>query len=179
MPNIINRMVTAELADLLGGSEGLLFFSFNGLSMPENEALRGALAERGVSVHMVRNTLVRRLLAEQGVELDSAALKGNTAMVAADAEGLIGAAKVLTDKEYKALRADGKLGLKAAYFEGQVMGAAEASALADLPDRDTVNAMLLGVISGPARGLATILNAVPSSVARVIQAKADKEDGGE
>ena len=44
MPNIINRMVTAELADLLGGSEGLLFFSFNGLSMPENEAIRGALA---------------------------------------------------------------------------------------------------------------------------------------
>jgi len=59
------------------------------------------------------------------------------------------------------------------------MGAAEAAALADLPDRDTVNAMLLGVISGPARGLATILNAVPSSVARVIQAKADKEGGAE
>lgn len=179
MPNIINRMVTAELADLLGDAEGLLFFNFSSLTMAENESIRIALAERGVSVRMVRNSLVRRLLAEKGVELDADAFKGNTAMVAAGAEGLIAAAKVLTDKDYKALRADGKLGLKAAYFEGQVMGAAEAAALADLPDRDTVNAMLLGVISGPARGLATILNAVPSSVARVIQAKADKEGGAE
>jgi large subunit ribosomal protein L10 len=152
MPNIINRMVTAELADLLGDAEGLLFFNFSSLTMVQNEAVRIALAERGVSVRMVRNSLVRRLLAEKGVELDADAFKGNTAMVAA---------------------------LKAAYFEGQVMGAAEAAALADLPDRDTVNAMLLGVISGPARGLATILNAVPSSVARVIQAKADKEGGAE
>jgi ribosomal protein L10 len=35
--------------------------------------------------------------------------------------------------------------------------------------------MLLGVISGPARGLATVISAVPSGVARVIQAHVDEE----
>ena len=47
MPNIINRMVTAELADLLGDAEGLLFFNFSSLTMVQNEAVRIALAERG------------------------------------------------------------------------------------------------------------------------------------
>lgn len=175
MPNIINRMVTAELADLLDGAGGLIVFNFSGLTMAENETLRTALGEKGLKVRMVRNSLIRRLLAEQGVEMDAAAFQGNTAVVAGDTESLIGAAKVLTDKEYKGLRADGKLGLKAALFEGETMGADQAAALADLPDRDTVNAMLLGVISAPARGLATVINAVPSSVARVLQAKVDKE----
>ena len=56
------------------------------------------------------------------------------------------------------------------------MGSEGATALADLPDRDTVIAMLLGVISGPARGLASVINAVPSGLARVLQAHVDSQD---
>jgi ribosomal protein L10 len=46
-------------------------------------------------------------------------------------------------------------------------------ALADVPDKQTLRAQLLGVLQGPARGLASVLNALPSGVARVLQARVD------
>ena len=46
-------------------------------------------------------------------------------------------------------------------------------ALADVPDQDTLRAMMLGVISGPARSLASVIAAPGSALARVIQAHAD------
>ena len=38
----------------------------------------------------------------------------------------------------------------------------------------TLQAMLLGALSGPARSLATVLDANQSSLARVLQARADQ-----
>jgi len=170
MPNIVNRMVVREYADMLSGDTNLLVVSFHGLSMVDNEVVRGRLAEKGAPFRMVRNNLVRRVLAEQGIELDAETLLGNTAITWGDPETLIGAAKVLTEKDVK------KLGikLKAGFLDGQALSAAEAVQLADVPDKDSLRGMLLGVISGPARGLATVLNEVPSALARVLQARADE-----
>ena len=67
-----------------------------------------------------------------------------------------------------------KTAIKGGLLEGEVLDASQALALADLPDRDTLRAQMLGVISGPARGLACVINAVPAATARVIQAHADE-----
>ncbi len=173
MPNLVNRMVVREYADMLSGEANLLVVSFHGLDMPSNEMLRNRLAEKGVPLRMVRNKLVGRVLAERGVEFEGETLLGNTAIAWGDAETVISAAKVLTEKDAK------KLGvkLKGAILDGKPLSSAEAVQLADVPDKETLRGMLLGVISGPARGLACVLNALPSSVARVIQAHAD--EGGE
>ena len=56
--------------------------------------------------------------------------------------------------------------------------AVTAAHAAFLAQQTQLHAQLLGVISGPARGLATVINAVPSSVARVIQAHADEGEEG-
>jgi ribosomal protein L10 len=174
--NIINQMVSRDLAGMLDGAEGMLFVTYAGLTVAEDEALRTKLDEHGLRLRMVRNSLLRRLLAEQGVELDAATLIGNTGLVTCSTEDVINAAKTFSDGDFKALRKQGKIAIKAAFFEGEVMGSDGAIALADLPDRDTVNAMLLAVISGPARGLASVINAVPSGLARVLQAHVDSQD---
>ena len=87
-----------------------------------------------------------------------------------------GYTSIFNDKEVKKAK---KIQFKAGFMQGEVLDAKDAAALADLPDRDTVNAMLLGVISAPARGIATLINAVPSSVARVLQARVDEGGGAE
>jgi len=170
MPNIVNQMVVREYADMLSGETNLLVVSFHGLTMIENELVRGRLAEKGAPFRMVRNNLVRRVLAERGVELDAETLLGNTAITWGDPETLISAAKVFTSKDVKKL----KLKIKAGFLDGKALTAAEAVQLASVPDKDTLRGMLLGVISGPARSLASVVNAVPSSVARVLRAHADE-----
>ena len=178
MPNIVNRMLIQDMTRSFAQAEGMVVCSFGGLDIPETESLRTKLAEQGVEMRMVRNRLARRVLADQGLDFPEDAFAGMTAIAFGSTEATIGAAKVLTEKDVKKA---GKVKVRAGLLEGAVLDAQEALALADVPDRDTLNAQILGCISGPARALATVINAVPSGVARVIQAHADdgQGDGGE
>ncbi|MFT4648650.1 MAG: large subunit ribosomal protein L10 [Planctomycetota bacterium] len=173
MPNIVNQMVVRELADAFQESEGLLAVTLGGLGVKETEELRGKLAESGVSFRMVRNSLARRVLADRGIDLGDGVLKGNTGIAYGGTEGIIGAAKVFADPAVKKAK---KVAFKAGFFDGEVLDASTAAEVANLPDRDTANAMLLGVISGPGRGLVVSLAGVASNTVRVLQARVDKEE---
>jgi large subunit ribosomal protein L10 len=175
MPNLVNKMVVRELSGVLAGADGLLLVSFAGLTVVESEALRNQLAEHGVTLRMVRNSLARRVFAERGFELAGDALKGNTAIATGTLEGVVRAAKAFTQPDVKKA---GKVTIKAGLFEGRAIGGAEANALASMPDRDTLRAQILGAISGPARGLVMALDALPSGFARVLKARADQLGGG-
>ena len=65
---------------------------------------------------------------------------GNTAIAYGTTEQAIGAAKVFTDKDVKKA---GKVSIKGGLLEGEALDANSAQALADVPDRDTLNAQLL------------------------------------
>lgn len=175
MPNLVNKMVVRELESVLEQAEGMLLVSYAGLSVAESEGLRNELAKHGVTLHMVRNSLARRVFAERGFEFSGDALTGNTAAAMGSIEGVIGAAKVFTTPEVKKA---GKVAIKGGLFEGRAIDAASANALADLPDRNTLRAQLLGAISGPARGLVMTLNGLPSGFARLLKARAEKLEGG-
>ncbi len=171
MPNIVNQMVVRELTDEFKDAEGVLAVSFGGLDVKETEDLRGKLAEKGVGFRMVRNSLARRVLAERGIDLGDGILKGNTGIAYGGPEEVIGAAKVFADPAVKKAK---KVTFKGGYFDGEVLDAGNAAQVADLPDRDTANSMLLGVISAPARGLVVALAGVQSNTVRVLQARVDK-----
>jgi large subunit ribosomal protein L10 len=166
-------MVVDELTRDFKEAGGMLVLSFGGLTVEQTEDLRNALAAQGIKFRMVRNSLAKLALAEIGLEFDDGVLSGNTAVAYGANEAAIHAAKIFTEKEVKKM---GKITLRAALLEGSVLGASDANTLADIPDRDTMNAMLLGVLSGPARSLVSVLSGVPAAVARVLQAHADDPD---
>ena len=172
MPNIVKTMVVDELTREFKEAEGMLLVSFSGLTVSETENLRNALAAQGVKFRMIRNSLAKLAFAEVGLEFDSDILAGNTAVAYGPGEAAIHAAKIFSAKEIKKL---GKIKLRAALLEGSILDAKSAKALADIPDRNTMNAMLLAAISGPGRNLLSIINAVPGAVARVIQAHVDND----
>jgi large subunit ribosomal protein L10 len=171
MPNLVNKLVAEELEREFEGAEGMLIVSFAGLTVEESEALRNALAAKGVRFRMVRNKLARQTLEKLGKAFASDVFIGNTAIAYGDSEHAIAAAKILTDKDVKKA---GKVTVKAGLLEGSVLSKQDAQSLADVPDRDTLNAQLLGVINGPARSIATLLCAPQGALVRVLQARADK-----
>jgi large subunit ribosomal protein L10 len=172
MPNLVNTLIAAEYAKLFSASEGLLVLTTGGLTVPETEALRAKLAEAGVRLRMVRNSLARRALAEHGYEFPAATFSGNVGVAVGSTEGTVHAAKVLTSPE---VRKAGKIKLLGAVFDGAQLSAADAQALAGVPDKLTLRAQFLGVLQGPARSLASLLNALPASMARVLQARVDAQ----
>lgn len=183
MPSVLNTMLLRELTDIYKSADSLVVISMKGLSMAENEGLRDQLAEEaGVRLRVVPNRLARRALAEVGLDFDSEVFAGsNIGVMVANVEGAISAAKVV--KGHGTAKA-GKVTFRGGALEGNVLGADDAKAMADVPDKDTLRAMLLGCIIGPGQGLVRALAANPSGLARVIQAHADQAnadqgEGGE
>jgi large subunit ribosomal protein L10 len=174
MPNLVNNLIASEYQSLLGKADGVIFLSLGRVTVKELEPLRHKLAAHGVRVRMVRTSLLRRALAEKGFEAPVELLAGNTGIAYGTLEGAIEAAKLLTAADVKKA---GKIQLRGAIFDRALLGAADAVALAGLPDKKTLRARLVGCIQGPIRGLVTTLNALPTGTTRVLQAKVDK--GGE
>jgi large subunit ribosomal protein L10 len=171
MPNLVNRLVLRDLTRDVSGSEGLILVSYGGLNAVENETLRDKLAEKGCELVMVRNSLARLALSQKGFELGDDVLKGNTAIAFGSSEAVLHAAKTFQSPETKKIN---KVTVRAGVLEGRLLSAAEVGELAGVPDRPTLQAKLLSAMSGPSRGLVGALNAVPSTLVRLLQARADQ-----
>jgi len=169
MPSLVNRLVAGELTKEIGKAQGMLFLSFGGLTVKESESLRGRLAAKGVRMRMVRNALARRVLAERGIEVSDKLFAGNTAIAWGDSEAAIHSAKVATEADVKKA---GKVKIKAGVLDGKLLDEKDAAALASVPDKKTLQAKILGCLSGPARGLVATLNGLPGGVVRVVDARA-------
>jgi large subunit ribosomal protein L10 len=174
MPNLVNTLVASEYTRLFGQADGLLIISAAGLTVAETEALRIRLDECGARMRMIRNSLAHRALAERGFEFPPETFLGNVCVVHGTTEATIHAAKVMTSPEVKKA---GKITVRGALFDGAQLGAADAQALAGVPDKLTLRAQLLGVLQGPARGLVSLIHALPSGLARVLQAHVDSAGG--
>lgn len=171
MPNLVNRLVVQELKDELEDAQGLLVVSFGGLTVKESEGLRKQMAGKGVKFRMVRNSLARIVLKERGFEMSEQALSGNTGIAYGKAEAAIHAAKFFTAPDVKKA---GKVAVRAGVLEGKLLDAKDALSLANVPDRNTINSRLLGCISGPSRGLVSVMSGTPAGLVRVLKARADK-----
>lgn len=176
MPNLVNKLLSRDLDRAVKDSDSMILISLGGLSVSESEELRSSLAEGGARLHMVRNTLIKLVFEQNGIDVPTDVLKGNTAVVFGQPEHAIHAAKVVHDSEP---RKEGRIEVKAGRLEGRVLGAESARALANLPDKDSLRAMFLSCLSAPARNLVGVLAAPPGALARVIQAHADADGGSE
>jgi len=175
MPNLINQIVVRQLTDEFTNAEGMVIVSLNGLSVQETENLRNALAAEGVRLRMVRNRLATLALKSRGFEAGRELFGGNVACAWGSTEETIRIAKVVA----KAVSANDprkapKVSFRGGLFEGSLLDAKGAAALADMPGKDELRAMMLGLLSGPARALAILIQGPGASLARVIQAHADK-----
>ncbi len=170
MPNLINRLILAQYQDHVAKSPALLLVSMGGVTIPEVQPLRGKLAKHGAKLRMARNSLLRRSLAESGFEFSPEALSGNLGVISGSLESIIHASKVLTEPDIKKA---GKIKVKGGVFEGRQLSVADCAELASMPDMNTLRSQIVGCVQGPLRSLASLLNALPSGVARVIQAHAD------
>ena len=132
------------------------------------------LREVGVRYRMVRTRLAKRALAKINPELGDS-LQGRCAFVFAENEDAIKAAKVLREWIRKNKKTPA-IAIRGGMVEGTVYAGDDAAALAELPDRETVQTQIVSVISGPARSLASVFNAVAAGLTRCIQARVDKGD---
>ena len=159
-----------RLREALSEASNFYLVEFIGLSVPEMNQLRAAVAEATGRLQVVKNTLLRRALQELGIdgELESC-LVGPTAVLYC-AEDPVEPARAIVEfaKEHEGVR------LKAGYVEGRTVDAAEAERIAKLPSKMETQAAIVGAIGGPLTEIVGLMNAVVSELVYVLQAVEDK-----
>ncbi|WP_096186202.1 50S ribosomal protein L10 [Evansella halocellulosilytica] len=149
------KQVVDEITTKLKESQSTIVVDYRGLDVAEVTELRKQLREANVDFKVYKNSMVRRATAEAGLTEIDEQLVGPTA-IAFSNDDVIAPAKVLNNfaKDHKDLE------LKAGIIEGRVATLEEVKALAELPSRDGLLAMLLSVMQAPVRNFALATKAV-------------------
>ena len=166
MPSKSNVEMLERASKSIESSKGLFVVDYRGLSVKETQQVRRALREVGAQMKVYKNNIVKIALANAGLPSISDSLAGTCAYVFFEKDP-VDAAKVIKEQSEKLK----KMEFVGAIADGKALNAEEAKAYADLPTRDELMAKLVYVIgsplsgiaqvcAGPARGLATVLDAI-------------------
>lgn len=153
--------------------------NYRGLSVSQLQTLRGSLRESNAEFTVAKNTLTRIASERAGVEIPSEHLEGPTALMFAY-EDVVAPAKALSDF----VRTSRVLELKAGLMEGHTLDNGQLEALATMPPREELLGKLVnllaspmartvGVLSGPSRSMAYLLNARAEQLGGETAAAAD------
>jgi len=154
-----------EIQANLETAKSAVFMDYRGLTVAEASELRSKARAAGIKYKVYKNNLVRIALNNMGVrELDEQ-LTG-TLSVAFSTSDEVAAVKLVADQKF-----EGKMSFKFGLLGTSVLSGTDVERLRDLPSKETLIAQLMGLIQGGARSLASIIQAVPRSVATVVDAR--------
>lgn len=167
------KAIVADLKETLSGSTLALVIEYQGLTVAEMTDLRRRLRPSGTVCKVTKNTLMGIAIeGEEKWQPMSELLKGSSAFLLVK-EDFSGAIKAYQDFQ----KASKKTELRGGVMDGRLLKEPDVKVLGDLPSKEQLMAQIAGAINGLATKIAVGINEVPSSLARALQAVADKEKG--
>ena len=175
MKKDLKAPAVAELAELFGRARIAILTESVGLPVNQVTDLRKQLRGVKAEYRIMKNTLAIRASEGTGLAGLKAHLKGPTGMVIGYDDPVL-PAKILRDW-IGAEKRDEKIKVTVGVLEGKLVQAADLAAIAKLPKKEVLIAMLLSAMQGPIRGVVYTLSAVLSKFVRVVAAIQDKKKG--
>ena len=161
------QTVVAEVAKQVAGAQAIILAENRGMAVAAMTQLRARARASGVYFRVVKNTLVRRAVADTPFASLADKMVGPLAYgIGADP---VAVAKVLNDFA----KGNEKFVIAGGAMPGQLMSAKEISALASLPSREELIARLLGTMQAPIVKLVRTMNEVPGKFVRTLAAVRD------
>jgi large subunit ribosomal protein L10 len=162
--------LTKEYLVRLNASPFFILANYKGLKVAQLTELRKRLNKAGAEIHVVKNSVFRIAAKEAGIGDLNDSLGGQLAVVTGQRD-ISTAAKVL-----KTFGAElDRLKVQFGYLNNQRLEQPEIMMLADLPSLEVLRAKLLGLFNAPASTLVRLLSTPAVQMARVLQARADKQ----
>lgn len=161
--------VVAELTNRFSRQKVAIFSDFHGVSVARATQLRRSLRKEDAEYKVAKKTLLARALQGAGITFDSKSLKGEIG-VAFGYGDQTAPAKMLAKfgKENETFKILGGL------LGSRVMTDKDVVSLARLPSREVLLAQVVGAMSGPIRGLASVLQGNIRNLAFVLGQVRDK-----
>ena len=161
------QAVVAEIAKHVAGAQAIVMVENRGMPVAAMTQLRAKARASGVFFRVVKNTLVRRAVADTPFATLADKMVGPLAYgMGTDP---VAVAKVLNDFA----KGNDKFVITGGAMPGQVMSAKDISALASLPSREELLARLVGTMQAPIAKFVRTLNEVPGKFVRTVAAVRD------
>jgi large subunit ribosomal protein L10 len=161
---IEKTFIVDELKARYDKSALMVLTSYHGLSADDLNDLRARIAASQGTLNVVKNRLLKRVLADATADEFGDLLSGPNAVAATD-EDVVSLAKALKDysKQHDVLEIRGGL-----LDMSTLLTPEDINALASLPSREVLLGQLIGSMQGPVRGLVTVFNALLSGMVRAL-----------
>jgi large subunit ribosomal protein L10 len=145
------QTVVTDVAAQVAQSQTLALAEYRGLTVEHLNALRKTAREKGVYLHVLKNTLARRAVAGTPFEVASACMVGP--LIYGFSQDAVAAAKVISDFA----KGNDKLIVKAGAHAGQMLDAKGVQSLASIPSKEVLLSQLLGLMQSPVARIARVL----------------------
>jgi large subunit ribosomal protein L10 len=154
------KAIVAEVSAQVANAQAIIIAEYRGMEVGQMTQLRAKTRESGVYFHVIKNSLVRRAVADTPYAGLAQHMVGPLAYgISTDP---VAAAKVL----HEFSRDNEKFVIKVGAIGEQVISRDEITALAVLPSRDELLARLLGTMQAPIAKFVQTLNEVPARFVR-------------
>lgn len=171
MSKRVKELISSDLERRFARVADAVLVDFSALNAEENRSFRAHLRKSGVSMSVVKNTLLDRVMKQRGIDLPGGAFVGPTGVIHGTSD-VIAASKAVVEWRRKAGK---KLPLKGGLLEGKPVDRTGAEALASLPGVQELRAMTVSAIAGPLTSTVGVLSSLLSALPRLVQAIADKK----
>lgn len=163
-------LVIEEVAAEVSKAQSIVIAEYRGLDVASVTVLRKKARESGVYLRVLKNTLVRRAIADSSFDGLSDQLVGP--LMYAISEDPVAAAKTLADFA----KTNPSLVIKGGAMPNSILDEAGVNALATMPSRDELLAKLLGTMQAPIAQFVRTLNEVPTKFVRGLAAVRDQKE---
>ncbi|MCQ2736953.1 MAG: 50S ribosomal protein L10 [bacterium] len=157
------------LADYIGTEKGL--------SVKDISELRNAVRKQDAEFKIAKNTLIAKVLKENGIEGLDNLLERPTAIYFGYGDPVAATKAIVEFAKTKKSKSnpEGLPVLKGGRFEGETLDMAGVRRLATMPSRDEVLAQLLSLINTPARNVMGIAQAAGRDILSIVDQYSKKE----
>lgn len=146
--------VIEDVAAQVAKSQTLALAEYRGLTVEHLNKLRRDAREKGVYLHVLKNTLARRAVAGSPFEVATESMVGP--LIYGFSEDAVAAAKVIADFA----KGNDKLVIKAGAYAGKVLDADGVKALASVPSKEVLLSQIAGLLKSPVQRMAAVLAAL-------------------
>jgi large subunit ribosomal protein L10 len=146
--------VVADVSAQVARSQTLALAEYRGLTVAHLDTLRRQARDKGVYLHVLKNTLARRAVVGTPFEVAQSTMVGP--LIYSFSEDAVAAAKVVADFA----KTNDKLVIKGGAYAGKVLNVDGVKALAAIPSREVLISQVAGLLKSPIQRLAGVLAAL-------------------
>ncbi|MDR1651200.1 MAG: 50S ribosomal protein L10 [Synergistaceae bacterium] len=165
MPTEAKRQEIDELVRKVKSSAAIYIVEYRGLTVSKSTSVRRQIRAAEGEMKVAKNTLMRIALRESGLPTASEIDSGPNAYVFAYKDA---AAPARAIRDFSREKGNEALAVKGGILGNRVISKEQVHALAELPSKEVLVSTLLGAFNGPIQGFVTVLSGPARGLATVL-----------